>query len=412
MFERLRQFALNYLVADVPLLSAGERWRSAVGALLGLSLTAALVALLPLNNIALALIAPMGASAVILFALPLSPLAQPWSAIGSYLVAALVALACAWLIPHEVLGAALAVALTIWLSARLYCLHPPSGAVAILIVFSHHQSPSQTPELIALALGNVVALVAAAVLVNRVILRRRYPHCRVELPKAVADSGPARVIGLSHADLSVAVKKMEGFLDIQENDLLKVYRYAIDHAFARHVDFRCADVMRRDVPVLEFASELQEAWDLLRDGQNGALPVLDRFNKRLLGVVTKEDFLNRIEGVTATSLSGQLRDLLRRNTEMVSEKPEVVGQIMSPSPFFVSAQTPAVELVRQLVGSGVHHVPVVDERQRYVGMVSQTDLIAALYQHIALERSCSEGAQSVASLEKSSSWEGVPCAWR
>lgn len=392
MFERLRQFALNYLVADVPLLSAGERWRSAVGALLGLSLTAALVALLPLNNIQLALIAPMGASAVILFALPLSPLAQPWSAIGSYLVAVLVALACAWLIPHEVLGAALAVALTIWISARLYCLHPPSGAVAILIVFGHHHSPGQTPDLIALALGNVVALVAAAVLVNRVILRRRYPHCRVELPKAVADSGPARVIGLSHADLSVAVQKMEGFLDIQENDLLKVYRHAVNHAFARHVDFRCADVMRRDVPVLEFASELQEAWDLLRDWQNGALPVLDRFNKRLLGVVTKEDFLNRIEGVTATSLSGQLRDLLRRNTEMVSEKPEVVGQIMSPSPFFVSAQTPAVELVRQLVGSGVHHVPVVDERQRYVGMVSQTDLIAALYQHIALERSCSEGA--------------------
>lgn len=388
MFDRfsgIRNFALNTLVADVPALSPAERWRSALGALLGLTLAAALVSVAPSSGAGRALIAPMGASAVILFALPLSPLAQPWSVVGGYLVAALAAIACAWTIPHAVAGAALAVALTIWFSARLRCLHPPSGALAILIVFDHHHAAGHTPELVALASANVFAIMLAALAVNK-LLRRRYPHCRADSPPQTA-ARPAPRIGLSHADLGAALQKVDSFLDIQEDDLLRVYRFAIDHAFERHLGLRCGDVMRHDAPLLEFASELQEAWNLLRGGQLKALPVLDRFTKRLLGIVTVSDFLRQIDAATVASLPGQLRGLLRRTTDTVSEKPEVVGQIMRPHPLSVTAETPVVELVEQLVGSGVHYVPVVDDRQRYIGMVSQADLIAALYQHIALEHS-------------------------
>ena len=390
MLDRIRHFALNYWVADVPLLSSGERWRSAFGALLGLTLTAALVALFPLAGEHRALIAPMGASAVILFALPLSPLAQPWSVLGGYLVATLSALACAWLIPHEMLAAALAVALTIWFSARLRCLHPPSGALAILIVFDYHQATGHTLELVTQALCNVLAIILAALVVNKGLLRRRYPHCRSTPPAQAAsqtEAKPAVRIGLSHADLSAAVQKVDSFLDIQEDDLLRVYRFAIEHAFERHLGLRCGDVMRSDGPTLEFASELQEAWDGLRSGRIKTLPVLDRFSKRLLGIVTLEDFLRQIDGTTVTSLPEQIRGLLKRSPETHSEKAEVVGQIMTTNPLSVSLHTPLVDLVQQLIIHGLHHVPVVDDRQRWVGMVSPADLIAALYQHIALERS-------------------------
>ena len=44
------------------------------------------------------LIAPMGASAVLLFCLPASPLAQPWSVVGGNVVSGLVGMACVkWL---------------------------------------------------------------------------------------------------------------------------------------------------------------------------------------------------------------------------------------------------------------------------------------------------------------------------
>jgi CBS domain-containing membrane protein len=390
VFDRIRQFALNYLIADVPLLSSGERWRSALGALFGLSLAAALLAAMPATGSSPALIAPMGASAVILFALPLSPLAQPWSVLGGYLIAALTAVTCAFLVPHAVLAAALAVGMTIWLSSRLVCLHPPSGALAILIVFDHRLAPGHTVDLVLLALGNVLAMVAAALLVNRLLLRRRYPHCRAEQSKRsdpAVDTRPALRIGLSHADLSAAVQQVDGYLDIQDDDLLQVYRFAVDHAFERHLALRCGDIMRSDVRTLEFASDLQEAWDLLQSGRIQALPILDRISKRVLGIVTLTDFLRQIEGSAVASLSLQMRELLKRNPTTSSEKAEVVGQIMSATPFSVSAQTPVVELVKQWVDNGLQHIPVVDEKKRFVGLISQIDLTAALYQHIALERS-------------------------
>ena len=399
--DRIRQFALNYWVADMPAMSPGERGRSALGALLGLALTAALVAAFPLAGDARALIAPMGASAVILFALPLSPLAQPWSVFGGYLLAALAAIACAWLIPHAVAAAALAVALAIWFSSRLRCLHPPSGALAILIVFDHSRAPGHTLELIVLAMSNVVALLLAALIVNKVLLRRRYPHCRA-LPNASAASTAARRaadrVGLTHADLSAAVQQVDSFLDIQDDDLLRVYRLAIDHAFARHLGLRCGDVMHGDTPTLEFASELQEAWDVLRGARIKALPVLDHFSKRLLGIVTLDDFLRQIDGKSPASLPLQMRSLLKRTPELSSEKAEVVGQIMTPNPFSVSVHTPVADLVQQLIDHRLHHIPVVDEKQRYVGMISPANLIAALYQHIALERSRSDPASAGSSL--------------
>src|SRR5580693_5700434 len=91
-----------------------ERLRSCLGALLGIAFTGGTMHILlgPAASIPL-LVAPMGASAVLLFAVPASPLAQPWSIIGGNLVSATVGVACARWIGDPVSAAALAVALAI-----------------------------------------------------------------------------------------------------------------------------------------------------------------------------------------------------------------------------------------------------------------------------------------------------------
>ena len=68
--------------------SQRERLRASFGALLGLLLTA-VVAHAMLGDQAIWMVAPIGASAVLLFCLPASPLAQPWSIIGGNVVSAL-----------------------------------------------------------------------------------------------------------------------------------------------------------------------------------------------------------------------------------------------------------------------------------------------------------------------------------
>ena len=114
-----------------PTLNVGrpERWRAALGAGLGILLTELLSHALG----APALIAPMGASAVLLFALPASPLAQPWNMLLGNAVSACVGVACAALLGHAGPGVAPAAAMAAALVAMfaLRCLHPPGGAIAL-----------------------------------------------------------------------------------------------------------------------------------------------------------------------------------------------------------------------------------------------------------------------------------------
>lgn len=392
MFERIRYFALHYMVADMPPLSPGERWRSFFGVVLGLGVAGLLVVWMPLPGAHRWLIAPVGASAVILFALPHSPLAQPWSVLGGYFAATLSAVVSSFLLPTPALASVVAVAGCVWLMIRFRCLHPPGGALAFLIVFEEVHSPDQLLQNFLVVGVNALGLLLAAVLVNNLILRRRYPHCRAAPPgnpHRTLDAPPTSRTGLSNEDLRAAVQKVDTFLDIQDNDLLQVYKLAVDHAFDRHLGLRCGDVMARDIVSIEFAAELQEAWTMLRAYKVHALPVVDRHSRRLLGIVTVADFLRQIDATRIASLADRIQGLLKRTPGVTSEKAEVVGQIMTVDPYTVRAETSVVDAVKMLSDAGLHHVPVVDEKLRVVGMLTQSDLIAALYQHIALERSLS-----------------------
>ena len=77
MFSSLPGWMRNFLPAKTAV-NYAERFRSCAGALLGILLTGALsVTILGPTSTAIWLIAPMGASAVLLFAVPASPMAQP-----------------------------------------------------------------------------------------------------------------------------------------------------------------------------------------------------------------------------------------------------------------------------------------------------------------------------------------------
>ncbi|MEB3350165.1 MAG: HPP family protein [Cyanobacteriota bacterium] len=78
------------------------------------------------------LAAPLGASSVLLFGYPASPLAQPRNIVLGNLVGALVGVAAVAWLGQGPLVIALAVALTILLGQQLRCLHPPAGGLAFL----------------------------------------------------------------------------------------------------------------------------------------------------------------------------------------------------------------------------------------------------------------------------------------
>jgi CBS domain-containing membrane protein len=83
------------------------------------------------------LMASLGASALLVFALPGSPMAQPWAVIAGNTLSALVGISCLHLIGQPLLALPAAAALSILGMFVLRCLHPPAAAVSLIVVLGH-----------------------------------------------------------------------------------------------------------------------------------------------------------------------------------------------------------------------------------------------------------------------------------
>jgi CBS domain-containing membrane protein len=233
---------------------------------------------------------------------------------------------------------------------------------------------------------NVVVMLLAALLVNNLLPGRRYPYSQKrDAPSlhGTHDAPPLARIGLNHTDLESAVQALDTFVDVQEDELVQLYNLAVDHAFDRHLGLSCGDIMSRDVVSVQFGTELEEAWTQLRAHKIKSLPVVDSYG-RLIGILTVADYLRQMDDTTAAGLAVRLQGLLKRTPGMHSEKAEVVGQIMTANVYAARTDTPISELVHHLSEKGLHHIPVLDDKRRVLGMVTQSDVIAALYKRIAL----------------------------
>jgi len=322
--SKLTRFANRYLLADAMPLSALERWRAALAAFCGMLVIQGILAVLPGAPAGHGLLAPLGATAVILFALPHSPLGQPWPVMGGLVISALTGLLCgAWIQPVW-LAIALSLGIAVWLMSWLRCLHPPGGAMAVLFASGAAAMHGQGMAIVAL---NVVAAVAAALAVNAAVPGRRWPQCAPHMPSARPRHQVPRT-GIRHDDLRFALSRIDSFLDISEEDLVQVYELAIGHAAQRHDQRICADIMTTDVISVEFGTELNEAWQLLRQHHFKVLPVIDR-GQRVIGLLSADDFLHHVAPDQGDAIAVNIRRLLRPTPSPYSSKPEVVGQIMS-----------------------------------------------------------------------------------
>jgi CBS domain-containing membrane protein len=81
--------------------------------------------------------ASLGASALLVFALPQSPMAQPWAVIAGNILSALIGIATIHLVSEPLLAMPLAASLSILGMFTLRCLHPPAAAVALIVVLGH-----------------------------------------------------------------------------------------------------------------------------------------------------------------------------------------------------------------------------------------------------------------------------------
>nr|WP_316642195.1 HPP family protein [uncultured Roseateles sp.] len=358
--------------------NARERLRVVVGAGLGLLLTALLCQWWARHSPGLPwLVAPLGASAVLVFGLPASPLAQPWAVLAGNTLSALVGIACVHGLGPSAPAAAAAVALAIGLMFLLRCLHPPGGAAALLMVMGGVGDWQFALFPVGL---NSLLLVLAGVAYNT-LTGRHYPHGQRAAPAA----GPAGQ-RFGEAELDAVLARYNQVLDLPRDDLQSLLHEAELLAYKRRLgELRCADIMSRELKTVQFGTPLQEAWALLRQHRIKALPVVDGVG-RVIGVITLADFMREAELDLHEGFAAKLRQLIRTTPTSHSSKAEVVGQIMTRQVRVASADRPIAALVPLFSDTGHHHIPIVGEQARLVGIITQSDLVAALARADATEQ--------------------------
>lgn len=167
-----KRFAF-YLGGDQPPVSWPERLRSCVGAFVGLVLVITVAKLLgELSGIDEWLMASLGASALLVFALPGSPMAQPWAVIAGNTLSAIVGVTCAKLVQEPLLAMPIAASVSILGMFILRCLHPPAAAVALIVVLGHitHYRYALFPVLV----DSVLLIISGAIYSN--LTGKKYPN--------------------------------------------------------------------------------------------------------------------------------------------------------------------------------------------------------------------------------------------
>jgi CBS domain-containing membrane protein len=139
--------------------------------------------------------------------------------------------------------------------------------------------------------------------------------------------------------------------------------------------------MSKDPIAVQFGTPLNEAWELLRKRKIKALPVTDRA-RRIVGIVTVADFMRTVDLDQHEGIGQRLRAMMRLSGTTHTERPEVVGQIMTRKVQVASAERFLIELVPLFSEKGHHHIPIIDGEQRLVGIITQSDLVRALYQAV------------------------------
>ncbi len=196
----------------------GGRLVACIGAALSIAFTALVTAMVFGDGWpAVLLVAPMGASAVLIFTVPASPLAQPWAVIGGNVISAVVGVGIASMVSSPGLASGLAVGGAILAMSLLRCLHPPGGAAALTAVMGGHAVTTTDWMFPLMPVGiNAVILTAAGVVFHH-LSSHSYPHRPVSGRQMPA--GP-QVEGIPHPeDLDAALADLGETFDIGRDDL-------------------------------------------------------------------------------------------------------------------------------------------------------------------------------------------------
>jgi CBS domain-containing membrane protein len=366
----MRTFLSRFLPELTPV-STRERLRSAAGALVGILATGLVCrASVPAEALPI-LIAPMGASAVLLFAVPASPLAQPWSILGGNLVAALVGVTAGTWIADPFVAASCAIGVAIALMMLLRCLHPPSGAVALTAVRGGPALHTAGYAFAVWPVGlNSLLLLGAALLFNNAT-GRRYPHLAAGPP--MPSRAPEPPGAVSARDVEAVLRRHNEVFDIDQEDLLDLVQETETEALGRSKVWPTCGELMRPASTLSPDAGIDDALARLSEGAQRAVMVTDA-NGRLRGVINQETVLRHLRATRA----GRATARLFQRSIRIDLAPRTVADIMEPPNVALALDTTVAAAASLFARHRLSVLPVMDAQGALAGVVDGSTVIAVL----------------------------------
>lgn len=346
-----------------PPVSFKEKWVAGLSAAVAISLLNVLRHEYPgaFNDL---LLASMGATAVLLFAAPHSPMAQPFPLVGGHLVSAFIGvLAQQWVPPPFAAG--MAVGGAIIAMHLLGCLHPPGGATALYAVsgglpiwameYDYVIRPVATSAALMLCLG---------LLIHR--LRRdawHYPAPFQVMPKLESEALAEPLA--TPEDIHQGLVASGAYLDVDEADLWLLFQRVEQMAQQRALSrSSVADLQLQPAETIPADTPLNQVWTRLRSSSSQAL-VVTNAQAQILGIITPKDAVKAL-------------------TEPPSSLPEPTSAgtakaVMSSPVRTLLASDSLVDAARLLVESEMHPLPVLDPEGQLLGLFTPLNLWSGIH---------------------------------
>ncbi|HHK74398.1 MAG TPA: HPP family protein, partial [Rhizobiales bacterium] len=252
-------------------ISIREKILSAMVAFLGIALVMAVSMIWLAPNELPWIVASMGASAVLLFAVPMGPLSQPWAFAGGHMISGAIGITIAMMLPGQILlAAALAVSLAVFAMYVTHSLHPPGGATALSAVMGGaHIHAMGYSYLLTPVLVNVTVMLIWALFINNLMPNRCYPSglgaWRKRKNTVIGEDKADINIAIGREDLEFALREMDEFLDVSEDDLSKIFAISADHARRKRMgELLCGEIMTKEVIFASSGSNIEKIWNLMR----------------------------------------------------------------------------------------------------------------------------------------------------
>jgi len=214
--------------------STAEHLVSTLGGVFGILLVYS-VSFYFIGDTGSAIIVPsMGASAVLLFAVPHGKLSQPWALVGGHIISAIIGVTCAMYIGNIFIAAGFAVGLAIGGMHLFRCIHPPGGATAIAAVIGGPAILNLGYKfVITPILLNTLIILTVAIIFNSIFPWRRYPVSLMrfsDTPNKSQQDKSESSHAIEKQFIEQALSDMDVVVDLTSNDLQQIFTLAQSHA--------------------------------------------------------------------------------------------------------------------------------------------------------------------------------------